>query len=73
MAIRQSLRDTLFAKAVRYSVLRVHPQKKETVGVERPNPPVTSWMLPQGGVRLDDSHLPDDWQNDETVRRELMW
>jgi chorismate mutase/prephenate dehydratase len=30
-------------------------------------------MLPQGGVRLDDSHLPDDWQNDETVRRELMW
>ena len=40
---------------------------------ERPNPPVTSWMLPQGGVRLDDSHLPDDWQNDETVRRELMW
>ena len=24
-----SLRDTLFAKAVRYSVLRVHPQEKE--------------------------------------------
>ena len=47
--------------------LAVYPRR------ERPNPPVTSWMLPQGGVRLDDSHLPDDWQNDETVRRELMW
>ena len=47
--------------------LAVYPRR------ERPNPPVTSWMLPQGGVRLDDSHLPNDWQNDETVRRELMW
>ena len=47
--------------------LAVYPRR------ERPNPPVTSWMLPQGGVRLDDKHLPDDWQNSETVGRELMW
>jgi chorismate mutase / prephenate dehydratase len=47
--------------------LAVYPRR------ERPSPPVTSWMLPQGGVRLDDRHLPEDWQNDGTVRRELMW
>ena len=29
--------------------------------------------LPQGGVRLDEQHLPDDWQNSETVGKELMW
>ena len=40
---------------------------------DRPSPPVASWMLPQGGVRLDDRHLPEDWQNDGMVRRELMW
>lgn len=47
--------------------LAVYPRR------ERPNPPVTSWMLPQGGVRLDDRHLPDHWQNSETAGRELMW
>lgn len=47
--------------------LAVYPRR------ERPNPPVTSWMLPQGGVRLDDRHLPDHWQDSETVGRELMW
>lgn len=47
--------------------LAVYPRR------ERPNPPVTSWMLPQGGVRLDERHLPDDWQHDETIGRELMW
>ena len=47
--------------------LAVYPRR------ERPNPPVTSWMLPQGGVRLDEQHLPDDWQNSETVGKELMW
>ena len=47
--------------------LAVYPRR------ERPNPPVTSWMLPQGGVRLDERHLPDDWQNSETVKKELMW
>ncbi|MFR1605762.1 MAG: hypothetical protein ACLSUZ_04785 [Bifidobacterium pseudocatenulatum] len=26
-----------------------------------------------GGVRLDEQHLPDDWQNSETVGKELMW
>lgn len=47
--------------------LAVYPRR------ERPSPPVASWMLPQGGVRLDDRHLPEDWQNDGMVRRELMW
>ena len=47
--------------------LAVYPRR------ERPNPPVDSWMLPQGGVRLDSGHLPEDWQNSEIVRRELMW
>lgn len=47
--------------------LAVYPRR------ERPNPPVTSWMLPQGGVRLDEQHLPNDWQDSETAKKELMW
>jgi chorismate mutase/prephenate dehydratase len=33
---------------------------------ERPNPPVTSWMLPQGGVSSN------DFSQDE-IRKELLW
>ena len=52
-----SLRDTLFAKAVRYSVLRVHPQKKETVGVDDgEEPPVP---IPNTEVKL--TRAEDSW------------
>ncbi len=40
---------------------------------ERPNPPVDSWMLPSGGVRLDASHLDEGWQTGQSVGRELLW
>jgi chorismate mutase/prephenate dehydratase len=33
---------------------------------ERPNPPVTSWMLPQGGVSSNDS-------SQDEIRKELLW
>ena len=52
-----SLKDTLFAKAVRYSVLRVHPQKKETVGVDDGEvPPVP---IPNTEVKL--TRAEDSW------------
>ena len=47
--------------------LAVYPRR------ERPNPPVDAWMLPEGGVHLDADALPDDWQADEIVRKELLW
>lgn len=40
---------------------------------ERPNPPVDSWMLPAGGIRLDSSKLESDWQSEQRARRELLW
>ena len=40
---------------------------------ERPNPPVDSWMLPSGGVRLDAAHLQPGWQTAGSVERELLW
>lgn len=40
---------------------------------ERPNPPVNSWMLPEGGVRLDSSASTSDWQTAQNARRELLW
>ena len=40
---------------------------------ERPNPPVDSWMLPSGGVRLDATHLEQGWQAGQSVGRELLW
>ncbi len=40
---------------------------------EQPNPPVNSWMLPQGGVRLDSSASTSDWQTAQNARRELLW
>ena len=51
------LKDTLFARAVRYSVLRVHPQKKETVGVDDGEvPPVP---IPNTEVKL--TRAEDSW------------
>ena len=56
--------DTSFAKAVRYSVLRVHPQKKETVGVDDGEvPPVP---IPNTEVKLtcaEDSWLETACEN----------
>lgn len=47
--------------------LAVYPRR------ERPNPPVDAWMLPEGGVHLDAASIGDGWQDEPTVRRELMW
>jgi len=40
---------------------------------ERPNPPGDSWMLPEGGVRLDSTNPESDWQTERNARRELLW
>ena len=47
--------------------LAVYPRR------ERPNPPVDAWMLPNGGVHFDASGMPANWQDDGTVRKELLW
>ena len=47
--------------------LAVYPRR------ERPNPPVATWMLPDGGVHLNSAELPENWQHDETTRGELLW
>lgn len=47
--------------------LAVYPRR------ERPNPPVDDWMLPQGGVHLDEARLPEGFDHDDAVRRELLW
>ena len=47
--------------------LAVYPRR------ERPNPPVDSWMLPEGGVRLDSTNPESDWQTERNARRELLW
>ena len=69
-----SLKDTLFAKAVRYSVLRVHPQKKETVGVDDGEvPPVP---IPNTEVKLtraEDSWLETACENRYMPTSLLIW
>ncbi|QOL33001.1 prephenate dehydratase [Bifidobacterium eulemuris] len=47
--------------------LAVYPRR------ERPNPPVDDWMLPQGGVHLDEARLPEGFDHDDAVRKELLW
>ena len=57
--------------------LAVYPRR------ERPNPPVETWRLPDGGVRLEaspgagetgDGAAPAaDWDAGHDVRRELLW
>ena len=68
-----SLKDTLFARAVRYSVLRVHPQKKETVGVDDGEvPPVP---IPNTEVKLtsaDNTCLETDWK-DRSTPTQRVW
>lgn len=48
-------------------VLAVYPRR------ERPDPPVDAWMLPQGGVHVAAGSLPERWQHDPGVRKELLW
>ncbi|NEG95788.1 chorismate mutase [Bifidobacterium sp. SMB2] len=45
--------------------LAVYPRR------ERPSPPVSAWMLPQGGVHLDDTTT--SWNDDPETDRELLW
>ncbi|PWG60388.1 prephenate dehydratase [Bifidobacterium catulorum] len=44
--------------------LAVYPRR------ERPNPPVSAWMLPQGGIHIDDATTRND---DHESDRELLW
>lgn len=48
-------------------ILAVYPRR------ERSNPPVATWMLPDGGVHLSGDALSGDWRHDDAVRRELLW
>ncbi|MBT1165714.1 prephenate dehydratase [Bifidobacterium simiarum] len=45
--------------------LAVYPRR------ERPNPPVSAWMLPQGGVHLDETTT--NRTDDQKTDRELLW
>ena len=59
--------ETLATHGIWLKTLAVYPRR------ERPNPPVDAWMLPQGGVHLNTGTMPDDWRDDDAVRRELLW
>lgn len=52
--------NSLIASGTWIKTLAVYPRR------ERPNPPVTSWMLPQGGVSSTDA-VQDE------IRKELLW
>lgn len=47
--------------------LAVYPRR------DRPHPPVDEWMLPQGGVGCAEGNLRDAGQDDESIRKELLW
>lgn len=54
--------------------LAVYPRR------ERPSPPVSAWMLPEGGVHMDDiaegaleGYLRDHEQDAATMDKELLW
>ncbi|MFT8987673.1 MAG: prephenate dehydratase domain-containing protein [Bifidobacterium psychraerophilum] len=64
---REALK-TMIARGDWVKTLAVYPRR------ERPNPPVTAWMLPDGGVSSGFTAAEDDRaMTNEYVSKELLW